>query len=259
MNPTWLTHLRETGVVVTTAETLLGPALWQELATAVETTVREARPSIETRQTEAAAGVAPTPLVIKGYPYPNKLFLTQLLGARPRYEASSIWARVAQAPQVVEIATAYLPAPPVLKAYNVWVTRSCGRAPSDSQLWHRDVDDTRILKLFIYTTDVTLESGPFTYIPRTQGPMPRRRLMPACFIDYVRLPRTTDAMMAKCCPADQWQTLIGPAGLAVLVDTTCWHKGGDGPLERQCYLAMYTTYRNPARMAFTQDEPKSWP
>ena len=41
-------------------------------------------------------------------------------------------------------------------------------APISSQNWHRDYEDERVLKLFLYFSDVTLNHGPLSYVKGTQ-------------------------------------------------------------------------------------------
>lgn len=55
---------------------------------------------------------------------------------------------------------------PRLDYVTVTHSRPMTGAPSFSQLWHRDHDDTKVVKLFVYLTDVeTTADGPFTFIP----------------------------------------------------------------------------------------------
>ena len=50
---------------------------------------------------------------------------------------------------------------------------------SNAQKWHRDRDDLSFLQLFLYCTDVDLDSGPHAYLPQTHRCTNLRRLFPA--------------------------------------------------------------------------------
>ncbi len=58
----------------------------------------------------------------------------------------------------------WLGAPPVLMDVAAWVSRPGGAEPEGAQMWHRDMDDWRAVKLFVYLSDVTHETGPHQYI-----------------------------------------------------------------------------------------------
>jgi len=91
-----------------------------------------------------------------------------------------------------------------------------------SQNWHRDPEDVKQIKAFLYLVDVDESTGPFQYIPgsrRTGGPyhhLWRRRSQaypPA---------KELEARI----PPSKWLTCTGPAGLFILCDTTGIHRGG---------------------------------
>jgi hypothetical protein len=67
--------------------------------------------------------------------------------------------------EVLEIASSYLNYIPQLFEVYVEKTMPVGSdTPSHSQNWHRDPEEKKTLKVFIYLSDVTEESGPFTYV-----------------------------------------------------------------------------------------------
>ena len=77
------------------------------------------------------------------------------------------FAVAAHDPNLLRIAEAYLEAPPLITILTAWW--SC---PSDAplggmQYFHHDRDDFRCLKLFVYLTDVTEETGPHQYVEGT--------------------------------------------------------------------------------------------
>ena len=85
-----------------------------------------------------------------------------------------------------------------------------------SQLWHRDHDDTRVVKLFVYLTDVADEDGPFTFIP---GPQSDRA-------GFSRRSHRGDAAIAARIDVAAAVRMIAPRLSAFLVETSrCLHMG----------------------------------
>ena len=76
--------------------------------------------------------------------------------------------KVALDQRLLEIVAAYLEMWPRLFSISAWLNYPTDQPPAVSQLWHRDPEDLRLLKVFIYLSDVKEHSGPFLYIPRTQ-------------------------------------------------------------------------------------------
>jgi hypothetical protein len=138
-------------------------------------------------------------------------------------------------PAVVDLATAYLGEVPYLSRIELVVSRPTDSAWKVSQLWHRDYNDRRMVKLFTYLSDVETEAqGPFTFLPAdalTQdGPM-----FPV---------HKTDEQMARFGRLDARQQVLGGRGTSFLIDThRCFHCGSrilDGSF-RIAYIATFTT------------------
>ena len=229
-------ELVKDGIVTTTAEALLGSVLWSELREAASAMVDEAAPS--RWLIDLARTGAPQPTIKQA----KKPYLVRLLSDWPVYDSASIWGRVAEAERIQDLAWRYLPAPPHVNAWNLWLTVPSQAPPSDSQLWHRDVDDRSIFKVFLYLTDVTAAAGPLTYLPGTHAG--RNGVCPETTHDYANIPRATDAQMAAVAAPTEWIVATGHVGTATIVDTSGWHKGGHGTVERLVFTAMYTTHRD---------------
>lgn len=93
--------------------------------------------------------------------------------------------------------------------------------PQWSQNWHRDPEDSTIIKVFVYLTDVDEESGPFEYVQCSHisffdlcppGGYPGGA--PGVEVDLSAIPRT---LYAK---------VVGPAGRVIFCNTAGMHKGG---------------------------------
>lgn len=120
---------------------------------------------------------------------------------------------------------------PHLESVEVIVSSPTGGGLSASQLWHRDVNDSRLLKLFVYLNDVGDEQGPFTYIPASVS-----RTVPAIRKHYL-----SDEFISRFAPCDSWRTVKGERGTAFLVDTgRCFHCGSRNTQPRVAYIATYS-------------------
>jgi hypothetical protein len=119
------------------------------------------------------------------------------------------------AASVLQVVTAYLGCKPTLSSLGVrWSFPSTGERPM-FQSFHRDVDDWRFLKLFIYLTDVDEDSGPHTYV-RTSH------------LDgfAVRAEDYKLEQLAETYGADKIATITGPRGTTFIADTLGIHRGG---------------------------------
>jgi hypothetical protein len=126
--------------------------------------------------------------------------------------------RLAGDASILAIARAYLGCVPTLASIGIrW---SFCQSQSDVQLFHRDMDDWRSLKLFIYLTDVDAGSGPHAYVLRSHKGKSRLRARPYR-LDEVEAEYGRGAVFR----------VIGPAGTTFVADTYGIHRG-DVPAER---------------------------
>lgn len=74
---------------------------------------------------------------------------------------------LASNPQIVEIVSNYLGCRPTISSLGIRWSFSDPTSSKDIQNFHRDLDDWRTLKYFIYLTDVTADTGPHSYVRGT--------------------------------------------------------------------------------------------
>jgi hypothetical protein len=118
------------------------------------------------------------------------------------------------APEVLSLAGAYLGCCPTLSSVGLrWSFPSAAEA-SDVQRFHRDPDDWRFVKLFVYLTDVDENSGPHVYV---QGSHRTDIELRARSYDLARIERAFGP--------DAVQTVTGPRGTAFMADTAGIHMG----------------------------------
>ena len=242
--------LSQDGVAVTSAAQLLnGNNLFDELRTAVEQLEVDWTDKLATERQQA-----------QSYDPKRKTFILQMLGTKPTLDPTSIYARFALQPAILELANAYFEMYTQLRFYNVWHTLRTEAAPRESQLWHRDRDDHRILKLFVYLSDIDSSAGALTYATgtHTNG---QRRANPEFSMEGT-VKRTTDEQMARVVPATQWLTAAGTEGTLVFADTSGFHKGGLArSRDRLQYVCMFTSptaqveelFQRPAQLDLPDD------
>jgi hypothetical protein len=176
----------------------------------------------------------------------EKDFLSYVLGDTPPLDTESVFGRVALNPRLRAIANGYFGMFTQLRFYNVWLTRPDRELHSGSKLWHRDREDFRILKVFVYLRDVGTGAGPFCYAQGThrRGPTPPNEL-------EGHIERSSDAQLETVVPRDRWLEAIGPRGTMVFADTRGLHCGGRAvDDERLLFTCMYTSRDSQVREWF---------
>lgn len=121
---------------------------------------------------------------------------------------------LANNPRLLSIASAFLGCKPVLGYLAAWWSYPTGNGPQQAEFFHRDVDDWRFLKLFVYLSDVGTENGPHVYVPGSSSSGKLRRLG-----------RFSDPEVEAAFGPDGSLELTGRAGDAFLEDTFGLHKG----------------------------------
>jgi Phytanoyl-CoA dioxygenase (PhyH) len=115
---------------------------------------------------------------------------------------------------VLSIAEAYLGCRATLSSVGIrWSFPTEGKK-EDTNFFHRDMDDWRSVKFFVYLTDVTEETGPHTYVRGSHRSVSRLRAKPYT-IPEIRRRFGDDAATA----------VIGPRGTAFLADVYGIHQG----------------------------------
>jgi hypothetical protein len=94
-----------------------------------------------------------------------------------------------------------------------------------SQNWHRDPEEKKTLKIFIYVNDVTSENGPFIYVKKSQPSSKGlfSKLAPQK-LPYGSYPE--ESLIASMVKEDDMVTAVGKAGTVIFCDTAGIHKGG---------------------------------
>ncbi len=90
-----------------------------------------------------------------------------------------------------------------------------------TRYWHRDSEDSRIIKIIVYIEDVGPDDGPFCYIPKHAT---KHR-----HFEVFGGSRVSDVDMNRAVPERDRVRCTGPAGTVLFADTcSIWHRGETG-------------------------------
>ncbi|MEJ7766045.1 MAG: phytanoyl-CoA dioxygenase family protein, partial [Acidimicrobiales bacterium] len=118
---------------------------------------------------------------------------------------------------LLALAQDYFGATPINDLLTMWWSAPgpTGSESEVAQQFHFDLDRLRFLKLFVYLTDVTEESGPHVYLRGTHHGLPARLRAPRRYTDS----EVGSELMSRAL------RLCGPRGTMFLADTIGLHKG----------------------------------
>jgi len=128
--------------------------------------------------------------------------------------------------KLLQIVVSYLGYIPQLYEIYIEKTLPVGDAsPTYSQNWHRDPEEKKTLKIFLYLNDVNIESGPFTYILRSQptGKSKLAKLFPQK-LPHGSYPESDS--IKKLVNDDSYYVATAEKATLIFCDTAGIHKGG---------------------------------
>jgi hypothetical protein len=144
-------------------------------------------------------------------------------------------------PMLLGIAADYLGELPILTSLFLWHSKPIHQAFVNSQLYHRDHDDIRQFKVFLYLSDVDADSGPLTVVPATITTEISQK------IGYsISRGKVSDEVMMPHLPAGSAESLTGAAGTIAFVDTSQVFHFGSRVASKDRYVLMlqYLTLTN---------------
>ena len=174
-------------------------------------------------------------------PERQKEFLVHLASYPDGMPADDPLLKVALDRKLLEIVSSYLGLWPCLHSVGAWLNYPTGAPAQISQLWHRDPEDLRLIKVFIYLADVDDRCGPFTYIPRTH-PFGEEAVRAQKLEKKKRVP---DDRMNRVFPPESWRVCTGPAGTMILADTLGYHRDGKPTAGRRILITFTYTSGTP--------------
>lgn len=155
-------------------------------------------------------------------PVHGKDYLIQIVKFTDVMNADSPLVKLALDPKILQAVAGYMGMWPMLHAVGSWVNFPTHQDAHHSQLWHRDPEDLKTLKVFIYLDPVGPDNGPFNYIPKTQ-PFGRD-----CEVEpqHEHVRRVLDGEMDRSLPQERWVQCTGKARTMIIADTVGYHRGG---------------------------------
>ncbi len=112
-----------------------------------------------------------------------------------------------------------------------------------TQLWHKDAEDRRMIKIIIYLNDVEEKHGPFEYIPASLTSLFRLNY----YRTYYKLWQSghlgiTDEELNEIIPKEAWKSCTGLAGTVIIVDPKkAIHHGTSRTEDRLTLFSCYTS------------------
>ena len=173
----------------------------------------------------------------------NKEYLMRKYSQDPTLNISDPWLQLALDTRLLNIVNSYMGLWAKLHYLDLGYTipLNVERSKAASQHWHRDPEDERIVKAFLYFSEVDEEAGPLQYIPGSR----RRSAGPYGHLWHKRSQAyPPEKELENRIPQSQWWTGYGPPGTLALVDTTGFHRGGYAT--KRARLSATWTYVTPA-------------
>jgi hypothetical protein len=108
-----------------------------------------------------------------------------------------------------------------------------------TRIWHVDTEDQRVVRVLVYLNDVTINDGPFEYIPKKFN----ARLKPLLERGWRAAgDPILNEEMSTYVPEDDWVQCTGPKGTVVITDNAAlFHHGRPHASERIALIYTYTS------------------
>ena len=164
--------------------------------------------------------------------------------------ADEPWLQASLSHRLLDVANAYLRMWSKLEYVDAWysVPDAADTERRASQRWHRDYNDRRLLKAFLYLVDVDEGTGPFEYVPGSTGGGPYSGEWPWEPLGTNYPPH--DELVERV-PESAIRTFTAPRGTLILCDTSCFHRGGFATTKPRVLAT--ATYSSPASLASLTD------
>ena len=154
-------------------------------------------------------------------------------------------------PTFLDIAHTYLGSEPVIRNIATWIHSYAPIAARQrSQRWHRDTEDFRILKIWMYYSGVTVKTGALQYVKNSRYEDKNDSLWPNYDLSNDSWPTHgyLNQAATELIPPTDVCTAIGERGTIVFGDTNGFHRGGQllAPgirLKTQCCYLRQNAYQ----------------
>lgn len=188
----------------------------------------------------------------------RKEFFVELFEKFPLIDMHNPFVGVLLHRTILDIVNSYLSVCAKLNYFSCTLTRvtPSGSDRIQSQRWHRDPEDRRLCKVFIYLTDVDETSGPFQYIAGSHDRGQWRQTFPQ------RPPQGSyppDGAVERLIPSEAVRTCTAKSGSVIFCDTSGLHRGGYATeKERLLFTAVYISSASPWQIRYTPLSPDAF-
>lgn len=156
----------------------------------------------------------------------GKTFLADLWPKRPVLDFKNPFLGFILDRKIVNIVNAYMGMCSRFFMFTLSVALPVGQAaPQGSQNWHRDPEDRKLCKVFLYLNDVDENSGPFIYVKETHHHGKFGKIFPQKPPKGYS-PIKSGVRLENFIPEENIVTVAGRAGTVVFCDTAGFHRGG---------------------------------
>lgn len=176
----------------------------------------------------------------------GKEFVVRLHSYGVELDLDDPWFRACASRRMLDVANAYLAMWSKLEYVDMWysVPQPEGARRISSQRWHRDFNDRRLVKVFLYLVDVDEHTGPFQYAAGSAPGGPYGDAWPWRPLGENYPPEDE---LEQRLPGGAIHTFTGPRGTLLFCNTAGFHRGGFAT-GRPRVLAT-ATYSSPASLA----------
>jgi len=171
----------------------------------------------------------------------GKTYLRQLIKSDSFIDLKNPFMRLMLEQRVLEIVNAYFEVFARLRTLELCVAevKKPGAHPVRSQCWHRDPEDKKMCKMFLYLNDVDETTGPLWYVEGSQYGGRHRNIFPQQVPAGYYPP---EGAVETHVPKKDIKPLTGRAGTIIFADTSGLHKGGySTEKERIMFTVCYKT------------------
>lgn len=171
----------------------------------------------------------------------GKPFLKALWADDHVLELSNPFMQLALSEQVLSVVNGYMDMYSKFFYSSLDLTLPVGESslPVRSQNWHRDPEDLKMCKMFLYLTNVDKIAGPFTYVSSSQYGGKWNAIAPQ------KPPKGSyppDGLVERQVSSKDVKTCTGKAGTIIFADTAGLHRGGYASgQERLMFTAEYSS------------------
>ncbi len=153
-------------------------------------------------------------------------YIVKLYSERPTFEFDHPLLQLFLSASVLDAVNSYLGLWAKLIYVDVWHTipGDMGRRIG-SQHWHRDPEDMKMVKIYLYFSEVDLTAGPLEYLPGSNRDGPYGKLWRWRALEGPRRYRSEEELQ-RTIPQSECISCVGSQGTLIFCDTSGFHRGG---------------------------------